>query len=96
MDEDADIVGNEPPVSSYTPAGQENGTNKKNDLGTTSRTSSGIVLLEVNDEIRSIVAKMSTCLYSVVRILTCIQTLYMLLLILKIRVYYDNRTILIY
>ncbi|XP_076901585.1 transcription factor GTE9-like [Bidens hawaiensis] len=41
VDEDADIVGNEPPVSSYTPAGQENETSKKNDLGTTSRTSSG-------------------------------------------------------
>ncbi|KAI3813097.1 hypothetical protein L1987_17813 [Smallanthus sonchifolius] len=40
VDEDADIGGNEPPVSSYTPAGQENGTSKKSDLGTTSRTSS--------------------------------------------------------
>ncbi|XP_076896557.1 transcription factor GTE8-like [Bidens hawaiensis] len=41
VDEDADIVGNEPPVSSGTPAGQENGTSKKIDLATTSRTSSG-------------------------------------------------------
>ncbi|KAI3713271.1 hypothetical protein L1987_71845 [Smallanthus sonchifolius] len=43
VDEDADIGGNEPPpVSSYTPAGQENGTSKKSDVGTTSRTSSDI------------------------------------------------------
>ncbi|XP_071702454.1 transcription factor GTE9-like [Rutidosis leptorrhynchoides] len=41
VDEDVDIGGNEPPVSSYTPAGQEKGTNKKSDTGMTSRTSSG-------------------------------------------------------
>ncbi|KAJ0667771.1 putative chromatin remodeler Bromodomain family [Helianthus annuus] len=42
VDEDADVGGNEPPVSSYTPAGQENGTSKKSDIGTISRTSSDI------------------------------------------------------
>lgn len=41
MDEDIDIGGNEPPVSSSTPVGQEKGINKKSDMGTTSRTSSG-------------------------------------------------------
>nr|XP_043639027.1 transcription factor GTE9-like [Erigeron canadensis] len=40
VDEDVDIGGNEPPVSSYTPVGQEKGANKKSDTGMISRTSS--------------------------------------------------------
>nr|GEU82719.1 hypothetical protein [Tanacetum cinerariifolium]GEW11897.1 hypothetical protein [Tanacetum cinerariifolium] len=38
--EDVDMGGNEPPVSSHTPVGQEKGINKKSEMGTTSRTSS--------------------------------------------------------
>ncbi|KAL8200781.1 hypothetical protein R6Q57_012120 [Mikania cordata] len=38
VDEDIDIGGNEPPVSSSTPAGQEDETIKKSDLGTASTT----------------------------------------------------------
>lgn len=40
VEEDIDIGGNEPPVSSYTPDEKEKGTSKKSDIGTTSRTSS--------------------------------------------------------
>lgn len=40
VDEDIDIGGNEPPVSSYTPDEKEKGTSKKSDIGTASRTSS--------------------------------------------------------
>ncbi|XP_024973772.1 transcription factor GTE9-like isoform X2 [Cynara cardunculus var. scolymus] len=40
VDEDIDIGGNEPPVSSHTPVGKERETTKNNDIGTTSRTSS--------------------------------------------------------
>lgn len=41
VEEDIDIGGNEPPVSSYTPDEKEKGTSKKSDTRTTSRTSSG-------------------------------------------------------
>ncbi|CAI9277158.1 unnamed protein product [Lactuca saligna] len=40
VEEDIDIGGNEPPVSSYTPDEKEKGTSKKSDTRTTSRTSS--------------------------------------------------------
>ncbi|KAI3823975.1 hypothetical protein L1987_05421 [Smallanthus sonchifolius] len=40
VDEGLDIGGNEPPVSSHTLVGQVKGTNKKSDMGSTSRTAS--------------------------------------------------------
>ncbi|KAK9052359.1 hypothetical protein SSX86_028988 [Deinandra increscens subsp. villosa] len=77
VEEDLDVGGNEPPVSSSTPAGQENATGKKSDLGTTSRTSSDTNSRNANEHGRSDDVKTSSLLMvSQVSILSVFHSVY--------------------